>query len=746
MQTKQFSTEFGGKTLTAEFSDLAMHANGSVIVRYGNTAVLATAVMGREERTGLDYFPLTVDYEDRFYAVGKILGSRYVRREGRPADESVLTGRAVDRTARPLFDQRLRVDVQVVVTVLSIGDDGPDVPAIVAGSLALAVSDIPWAGPVGAVRLGKKAGEFIINPTYQQRAEGLEVDMLVCGKDGLVNMLEIGAHEASEETLADGLTTALDAIGKLEVFQKDIIEKIGKEKKTFVFRELSEEARALFTKEIAPQLDGAVFTKNRDNTKVGELHDMWKNLLKEHAPLEDIGVADAYFEEQIENTFGVGILDGKRPDGRERNEIRPLFAQAGGIAPMVHGTGVFYRGETHVLSALTLGGPDDTQTLDGHDGEIEKRYMHHYNFPPFSTGETGRMGGTNRRMIGHGALAEKALIPVLPAKEAFPYTIRIVSEVLSSNGSSSMASVCGSTLALMDAGVPIKAPVAGIAMGVVLKPTTKEYAILTDIQGPEDHYGDMDFKVAGTKDGVTAVQMDVKVGGVPVALLTEAFGQAKEARLKILGVITNAISAPRAEIPATAPRILVTKVTKEQIGLVIGGGGKTVNQIRELTGTEITIEEDGTVFVTGKSPGAEEAVRLIHEITREYKAGERFDGVVTRIMDFGAFVKIGADTGITGMKEAEGLVHVSEIAPFRIGNVHDAFKEGEKVPVIIKEIDEMHRINLSIKQADPEWAARKGLVAGDAPAPGDRPFGDRPPRRDFGGGERHGGHGGFPRR
>ncbi|HXK40094.1 MAG TPA: polyribonucleotide nucleotidyltransferase [Candidatus Paceibacterota bacterium] len=737
MQKQEFSIEIGGKTLTAEFNDLAMQANGSVIVRYGDTAVLATAVMGREERVGLDYFPLTVDYEERFYAAGQILGSRFMRREGRPSDEAVLSGRAIDRTIRPLFDSRMRVEVQLVLTILSLGAEDPDVLAIIAASLALSTSDIPWDGPVGAVRLGRKNGELIVNPTYEERESEMTVDMLVCGKNDLVNMIEVNAHEAGEADVASGFAEAQTIIGALESFQHDIIKEIGKEKKAFTFPQLSEEAKALFAAEIAPSLEASVFTGSRGKNVIGDLHDTWSALIKAKLPEENSGLAEAYFEAQVENTFDAGVLSGKRPDGRAREEIRPLYAQAGGIGTMIHGTGVFYRGETHVLSALTLGGPEDTQIVDGMEAKAKKRYMHHYNFPPFSTGETGRIGGTNRRMVGHGALAEKALTPVLPAKEGFPYTIRIVSEVLSSNGSSSMASVCGSTLALMDAGVPITRPVAGIAMGVVVgshesSVMSHEYAILTDIQGPEDHYGDMDLKVAGTSEGITAMQMDVKVGGVSIALLSEALEQAKIARLQILDVITKEIPEPRATLPATAPRILVTKVDKEQIGLIIGSGGKTVNQIRDLTGAEISIEEDGTVFVTGKNGGAEEALRLIGIITREYAAGERFEGVVTRIMDFGAFVRISEETGITGMKDTEGLVHISEIAPFRIGNVRDAVAEGERVPVVIKEIDEMGRVNLSIKQADPEWATKKGLTPAVEPPGGwperpPRPFGHRPP-------------------
>ncbi len=746
MKSKIFETVFGGKNLSAEFNDLAMQANGSVIVRYGNTAVLATAVMGTTEREGIDYFPLTVDYEEKFYAAGQILGGKYMRREGKPSDEAILSGRAVDRTVRPLFDQRLRIEVQVVTTILSIGEDDPDVFAILAASLALGVSDIPWAGPVGAVRLGKTAdGAWIVNPTYEERKTNV-LDLLVCGKDQKVNMIETGAHQVSEEVIIEGMTKAVEEITKLEAFQHNIIKELGKEKKVFTFPTLSDTALALFEKEIAPQLERAVFTGVSGGEKVHELHDVWHALLKENTPDENMGLADLYFEEKVEAVFDVGILAGKRPDNRDFDQVREIYTQAGGVAPMLHGTGVFYRGETHVLAALTLGGPEAVQEIEGMEIRDSKHFMLHYNFPPYSTGETGRMGGTNRRMIGHGALAEKALAAVIPSKESFPYTIRIVSEVLSSNGSSSMGSVCGGTLALLDAGVPIAAPVAGIAMGVVIDENAKGYKVLTDIQGPEDHYGDMDFKVAGTRDGVTAMQMDVKVSGVPLSVFPEAFEKAKKARLFILDKIAEALPAPRPELSALAPRILVTKIKKEFIGAVIGGGGKTINQIRELTGAEITIEEDGTVFITGKNGGAEEAKKLVDMIAREYNVGEKFEGVVTRIADFGMFVRMGEESPLSGMKDTEGLVHISEIAPFRLASMDGVANVGDTVPVIIKELGEEGKIKLSIKEADPEWAVRKGLKEGSAPGGDFRGGGDF--RRGPGGGHRGGGfsHHSGPRR
>lgn len=742
MQKKTFTTELGGKKLTAEFNDLALQANGSCIVRYGNTAVLATAVMGSSEREGLDYFPLTVDYEEKFYAAGAILGSKYVRREGKPTDEAVLSGRAVDRTVRPLFDPRLRVEVQVVITILSIGEDDPDTVAVLAASLALATSDIPWAGPVGSVRLGLDAAQnWVVNPTYEQRDANV-LDILVCGKDGNINMIETGAQQVSEETIIEALNKASKEITTLENWEKDIIAEIGKEKKIFTFPELSAEAHDVFAADIAPKLEAALFSGVSGKEAVGELHSTWHELLKEKLPEENRGLADLYFEEQVEALFDRGVLGGKRPDGRDFDTVRPLYAQAGGVAPMLHGAGIFYRGETHIFAALTLGGPEDILELEGMEIQRKKHFMLHYNFPPYSTGETGRMGGTNRRMIGHGALAEKALAAVIPDKEKFPYTIRIVSEVMSSNGSSSMGSVCGGTLALLDGGVPIEAPVAGIAMGVVIG-EGGAYKVLTDIQGPEDHYGDMDFKVAGTATGVTAMQMDVKVAGVPLSVFPEAFAKAKAARLHILETIKEAIPEARPDISPLAPKILVTKIKKDQIGLVIGGGGKTVNQIRELTGAEITIEEDGTVFVTGKNGSAEKAKDLVEMITREFKVGEKFDAVVTRVAEFGAFARLGEDIPIDGMKETEGLVHISEIAPFRVGSIDGIIKEGDIVPVVVKEIDEMGKIRLSIKDADPEFAEKKGIKPA---APGEgmgngggfRPRGPRP------GG--FGGHRGGPRR
>lgn len=724
---KVYSLEIGGKTLSAEFNDWANQANGSVLVRYGNSAVLATVVMGKKE-SNLDYFPLSVEYEEKNYAAGAILGSRFMRREGRPSDEAVLSGRIVDRTIRPLFPKGLKRDVQVILSVLSIEEDDADILAVNAASLAIATSNIPWNGPVSAVRIGMEEGDqnFIVNPTYKQRDEAGDpkavLDVTACGKDGLINMIEVGAREVTEETVNAALKKASEEIEKLQAWQKEVIASEGVAKGNFI-PPFEDDAR------LAPAFDEIVGTQLTAKAGMLSKEDMneFKSNWMAHAKqqFEDIEPAklDTYYEHRMdEYVHDLAIKEGKRVDGRKLDEIRTLFAQAGGVSPMIHGSGIFYRGETHVLAALTLGGPGDAQIVDTIETRNGKRtFMLHYNFPPFSVGETGRVGGMNRRMIGHGMLAEKALRAVLPTKEVFPYTIRIVSECLASNGSTSQATVCAGTLALMDAGVPITKPVAGIAMGMMSDAKSGVYKVLTDIQGPEDHHGDMDFKVAGTKDGVTAVQMDVKVDGVPLTVLAEAFAQAKKARLQILDVITKAIPAPRADISPRAPKILTIKVKTDQIGLVIGPGGKTINGIRERTqATDITIEEDGTVFITGVNGAAEAAHEEIYQLTREYTPGEKFEGVVTRMMDFGAFVKIGMN--------AEGLVHVSEVAPFRIGSIAEAVKEGDVVPVMLKEIDEKGRYNLSIKAADPEWAARKGLTPSEGG--GHEHHGDRRNRED----------------
>ena len=709
MNKKEFSLEFAGKTLTAEFSDLVEQANGSVLLKYGNTALLATAVMS-DHHSGSDWFPLSVEYEERFYAAGKILGSQYTRREGRPSEEAILTGRIIDRTIRPLFDQRIRNSIQIVITILAIDEDDPDVLGVLASSIALSVSDIPFNGPVSAVRVGRQKGNgFVTNPTYDFRVhDEFDTDIIACGKDGNINMIEVGSEETTESDLMEGLEFAVGEIEKLQDFQKKIVSEIGKQKTEIELPEISSEIKELFAQTIEGKMPDYIMSSTPGKEKIQALKNEWKEIFMEKYPEEGVSDALEYYEERVDELIHNEAIDhGKRPDGRDCDTVRPLYAQAGGISPVLHGSGIFYRGGTHILSALTLGGPGDGQTIEGIEVAENKKYIHHYNFPPFSVGETGRVGGFNRRMIGHGALAEKALLPVLPNKDDFPYTIRIVSESMSSNGSTSMGSVCGSTIALMDAGVPIKKPVAGIASGLMMR-DENSYKVLTDIQGPEDHHGDMDFKVAGTKDGVTAVQMDVKVDGIPLKILKEAFDKARDARLHILETITNEISEPRSDISSRAPKIVVVKIKQDQIGLVIGKGGETVNDIRDKTGADISIEDDGTVFITGADGGADKAAEIIKTLTKEFKVGERIDGAtIVKVTDFGAFAKLNAST--------EALIHISEIAPFRVDRVEKYLKEGDKVNVIVKEIDAQKRLKLSIKDIEPDKFSKPEVSARPAP-------------------------------
>ena len=703
MQKKEYSVEIGGKTLTAIFTDLAEQAQGSVLLKYGETIVLATACMSHDKQQGLGFFNLTVDYVEKFYAAGKILGSRFVRREGRPSEEAILACRVIDRTLRPLFDQSMRHAVQVIVTVLSVDDNDPTILAVNAASLALAVSNIPWAGPVGAVRIGKYTDtnneKLTINPAQSLRLDedaDYKFDLTVCGKDGNINMIEASAHQVNEEELEEALKVASAEITKLENFQKKIVAEIGKEKRVIKKETISKESVDLFNKNILPKMEDALFA-GAGKAKIDELHNVWNKLVKESfTDREDFSLEDNLFDDTENDVLHKkAITEHKRADGRKMDELRDLYAQAGELSSVLHGSGIFYRGGTHVLSVLTLGGPEERNLVDGLQLKVEKRFMHHYNFPPYSAGEVGRMGSTNRREIGHGALAEKALAMVLPSKNDFPYTMRLVSESMASNGSTSQASICASSLALMDGGVPIKATVAGIAMGLMYE-TDDKYKILTDIQGPEDHHGDMDFKIAGTKEGVTAIQLDVKVEGVSVKILGEAMKQSKMARLAIINRIEKEISKPRENISANAPKILIIKINPDKIGMVIGGGGKTIKEIKEKSGAEITIEDDGTVYLTGKDNSAEKAKAIIEEMTHEFKVGEMLKGEVVKIADFGAFVKLN--------HFSDGMVHISELAPFRVERVGDIIKEGMIVPVKIINIDpEKGRIGLSIKEADKDF-------------------------------------------
>ena len=698
MKSKKYEMEIGGEKLTAEFTDLAENAHGSVLLSLGETTVLATAVISKGEKD-IEYFPLSVEYEERFYASGQILGSRFVRREGRPSDEAILSGRIIDRTIRPLFDNDLRNEIQVIVTVLSLGNYDPDVLGVIATSLALATSSIPWDGPVGAVRVGKLKNkeEFLVNPSYEIRDNAdYELDLIACGRDEEINMIEVGSNETSEEVLIQALEKAKEELNKIQKFQEKIIEEIGHQKIEIKKTAIPADLQKAFEIEVLTKIKDLIGEPGKE--KIYFLEDEWFAYLKENMPEADQRIAKKLFHQAIDDFIHkLAIEDGKRIDNRDFDELRNLYAKAGGISPVLHGTGIFYRGGTHIFSAITLGSPSDSQIMGGMETQADKRFMHHYNFPPFSVGEIGRVGGTNRRKIGHGALAEKALMPILPSKEEFPYTIRIVSEVLASNGSSSMGSVCGSTLALMDAGVPIKKPVAGIASGLMM--IGDKYKLLTDIQGPEDEHGDMDFKVAGTRDGVTAVQMDVKVSGISLPILKEAFEKAKMARLQILDVIEAEIKTPRKELSVRVPRIISIKIRPDQIGMVIGGGGKVINEIKDKTGVEIDIEEDGIIYITGEMAGVEKAKILIEEIVKEYKTGDKLMGEVVRVADFGVIVKLDSRN--------DGLVHVSEIASFRIERVEDYMKVGMKVPVIVKGIDDKGRMKLSIKDVDPNFIQKK---------------------------------------
>jgi len=704
MQKKEYSIEIGGKILTAIFTDLAEQAHGSVILKYGETIVLATACISKDRQEGLGYFNLTVDYIERFYATGKISGSRFVKREGKPSEDAILASRVIDRTLRPLFDQAIRHAVQVITTVISVDDNDSVTLAINAASLALAVSNIPWAGPVGAVRIGKYDDDtFKINASSKLREEGSQYkfDLTVCGKDGNINMIEASARQVKEEELEKALEKASDEITKLENFQKKIVKEIGKEKRAIEKEKIDPESILLFNEHILPKMEDAIFA-GPGKKEIDELHSVWNKMVKEKYPDREDFVMEDHLFDNTENDMlhQKAIKENKRADGRAMDEVRDLYAQAGGLSSILHGSGIFYRGGTHVLSVLTLGGPEDRHMIDGMQAKTEKRFMHHYNFPSYSSGEVGRAGFTNRREVGHGALAEKALAMVLPSSMEFPYTIRLVSESMASNGSTSQASICASTLALMDGGVPINAPVAGIAMGLMYESESK-YKILTDIQGPEDHHGDMDFKIAGTKKGITAIQLDVKVEGVSIKILGEAMRQAKKALVTIIDRIEKEIKAPRKEISSNAPKIIIIRIKPDQIGMIIGSGGKTIKEIKEKTGAEITIEDDGTVYFTGKNGSAEKARDIVLEITHEWKVGEIIKGEVVKITEFGAFVRLNAST--------DGMVHISEIAPFRVERVSDIIKEGMIVPVKVIKVDaERGKISLSIREADKDFFKNNG--------------------------------------
>lgn len=698
MNEREYEVEIGGKKVTAVFSDLANQANGSVMLKSGGTVVMATAVISKDGKNNPGFFNLTVEYLEKFYASGKILGSQYNRREGRPSDQAILAARMTDRTIRPLFNYHIKNAIQVIVTVIAIGKEDPKTLGVNAASIALHVSDIPWGGPVGAIHLSKAKGEteIKINNYIPQQDEAVyDLDLLVCGKEQTINMIEAMAFELGEDEMGKCFDLAVAEIQKWEDFQNKIRNEIGKEKMHFPKIEVPSEVVSLFQEKIQPMLEEKLFS-NESKQVTSEAEVLWHEIIKDKYGVDDEKeryAAIDYIYHYLDNAFhNAALVKGIRADGRKIDEIRNLYAKAGGISDSLHGSGIFYRGETHVLSVLTLAGPESMHTIDSIEFSSKKRFMHHYNFPPYSCGDTGRVGGLNRREMGHGFLVEKALTCVIPDKLSFPYTIRVVSESTASNGSTSQASICASTLALMDGGVPIKSPVAGISVGIMIDQKDKNnYVLLSDIQGPEDHYGDMDFKVAGTQNGITAIQLDVKVEGVAVHILKDALVRARTARIKILETLTKEIVEPRKNISDNAPKILTTKIKKDQIGMVIGPGGKNINAIREETQTEITIDEDGTVYVTGKGDGASRAIKIIEDMTHEYKVGEAYTGTVIKLTDFGVFVNIGG---------GEGLVHISEIAPFRVEKVSDMLKEGDRVPVKIIKVDEKGRLNLSIKEAD----------------------------------------------
>lgn len=688
-EKRVFSIDWAGRPLVAEIGQMAKQANGAVLVRYGDTVVLSTATASKEAKN-VDFFPLTVNYEERLYAVGKIPGG-FIKREGRPSEKAILASRLIDRPIRPLFAEGFRNEVQVVSMVMSVDQDcSPEMAAMFGSSLALTISDIPFEGPIAGVTVGRVHGAFVINPSVEQ-AEKSDIHLVVAGTKDAINMVEAGADEVPEEVMLEAIMFGHEEIKRLIAFQEEIAAQVGKDKMEVVLYELDPqleaEIRALAEVDIKQavqvpeklareaaidEVKAAVIAKyeaqEADEETLKQVNEILYKLVKEE-------VRRLITEEKV------------RPDGRKIDEIRPL-SSAVGLLPRTHGSGLFTRGQTQALSVCTLGALGDVQILDGLGIEETKRFMHHYNFPPFSVGETGAMRGPGRREIGHGALGERALEPVIPSEKEFPYTIRLVSEVLESNGSTSQASICASTLAMMDAGVPIKAPVAGIAMGLVK--SGDHYTVLTDIQGMEDHLGDMDFKVAGTEKGVTALQMDIKIKGLSREILEEALQQAKKGRMEILRHMMQTISEPRKELSKYAPKILTMQINPDKIRDVIGPSGKQINKIIEETGVKIDIEQDGTIFISSVNEEMnQKAKKIIEDIVREVEVGQIYLGKVKRIEKFGAFVEL--------FSGKDGLVHISELAEERVGKVEDVVGIGDEILVKVTEIDKQGRVNLSRK-------------------------------------------------
>jgi len=694
-----FSTEISGKKFTVEIGELAKQANGACMVHYGDTSVLAVATASKEPKD-LPFFPLTVNYEERLYAVGKIPGG-FIKREGRPSEKAILASRLIDRPIRPLFPDGFRNEVQVISTVMSVDQDcSTEVAAMIGSSIALSISDIPFEQPIAGVHVGRIDGEFVINPTVEQE-EKSDIELTVAGTKDAINMVEAGANEVPEEVMLEAIMFGHKEIIRLVEFQEKIVEAAGIAKSEVTLFELDEELSAKVEAEAKDQLVAAIQVKEKHARE--EAIDKVKeetiaSYEEQEAEPEVISQVKNTLEKMVKSEVRRLITKDKvRPDGRKIDEIRPLSSRIH-VLPRTHGSGLFTRGQTQALSVCTLGALGDVQILDGLDLEESKRFMHHYNFPQYSVGETGPIRGPGRREIGHGALGERALEKVVPSEKEFPYTIRLVSEVLESNGSTSQASICASTLAMMDAGVPIKAPVAGIAMGLVK--SGEDYTILTDIQGMEDALGDMDFKVAGTAKGVTALQMDIKIDGLSRDILEEALSQAKHGRMQILDSMMATINKPKNELSQYAPKILTMEIDPNKIRDVIGPSGKQINQIIDETGVKIDIEQDGSVFISSADASMnEKAKQIIEDIVREVEAGQMYLGTVKRIEKFGAFVEL--------FKGKDGLVHISELAEGRTNKVEDEVSIGDKIMVKVKEIDRQGRINLSRKDVIKEEKARK---------------------------------------
>jgi polyribonucleotide nucleotidyltransferase len=725
---KVFTTTMGGRPLSIETGVLAAQAGGAVTVRYGDTVLLATATMSRDIRPDINFFPLTVEFEERLYAAGRIPGS-FQRREGRPSDDAILMGRLVDRPLRPLFPKGFVNDVQVIITVLSSDSEHlMDPLAIIAASAAVHISEIPWNGPIGGSTVGFIDGAFVVNPTASQM-ENSSLDLQVAGTRDNILMVEAGAHEFPEDMMLEALKLAHESMLPVIDLIDEMRAKLGKEKySTYVVSlpsdELQAEVNTLAIGKISTAL-AAGLDKHGLKDALGAVKDEVKAAFAERIAAGQVSamfVGDA-FDVAMKKATRTRILEsGLRPDGRDTQTIRPISVQVGRL-PRVHGSGFFMRGETHVLSIATLGTPGDAQRLDTLQPGDSKRYMHHYNFPPFSTGEAYAMRGPKRREIGHGALAERAIIPVIP--DDFPYTLRVVSEVMSSNGSTSMGSVCGSTLALMDAGVPLTAPVAGIAMGLVQDMETGAYKVLSDIQGMEDALGDMDFKVAGTEHGITALQMDLKIKGLDFNILREAMEQARIGRLHIMSKMVEVMPAPRANLSIYAPRILTLKIDPEKIGKLIGPGGKTVRGIQEQYKVKIDIEEDGTVSVSGEGVGADQARDVIASMTEEVSLGRIYTGKVVRVEPYGAFVNI--------LPGIDGLVHISQLADYRVGKVEDVANLGDELTAMVIDVDSQGKVRLSRQAVLEGWTVEEAQARDRGGRSSDRGGdrgGDRGPRRD----------------